>query len=182
MFNLNDEKEFNTGKSIFNGGEAGKVDNVSIRVEKKQDSSNQPDYKLFASDGLGEINEGFYYPTPNPQKNEEDNNKIAKMHVGRVLHAAKAVMGEDYVFPEVSSAQEAYDTLFKLIKENSEGKKFNVYATYGTKDRPSQYLGFRFFNFIEPAGNEKTTLYPNIRDMMEKLNPDVPTADTSGWL
>ena len=182
MFNLNDEKEFSTGKTIFNGGEAGLVKDVEIRVEKKQDSSNQPDFKLFANDGMGDVNEGFYYQTPNPQKSEEDNVRIAKMNVGRVLHVAKAVMGADYTFPEVSGAKEAYDTLFKLIEENSKGKKFNVYTTYGTKDHPKQYLGLRFFNFIEPAGVEKTSLYPNPKDMMEKLSADAPKADTSGWL
>jgi hypothetical protein len=70
MFNLNDEKEFNTGVSILNGGNAGLVKDVTITVEKKQDTSNKPDYQLVVTDKQGSINEGFYYPTPNSAKDE----------------------------------------------------------------------------------------------------------------
>lgn len=179
MFNLNDEKEFNTGGSIFNGGNTGLVKDVTISVEVKDDQSNKPDYKLLVTDNMGTINEGFYYPTPNSSKSEEDNIKVAKMHVGRVLHVAKAVMGDEYEFPQVSSAKEAYDTLFELIQNNSKGKKFNVYTTYGSKQRPSKYLGLRFFDFIESA-TENSKLFPKPADNMEQIIPDAPSTDN--WM
>ena len=178
MFNLNDEKEFNTGVSIFNGGVAGLVKDVTISVEKKQDQSNKPDYQLIVEKGGSTINEGFYYPTPNPQKSEEDNNKYAKMQVGRILHVARAVMGDQYEFPQVNSAKEAYDVLFKLIKENAGDKKFNVFTTYGNKNRPSQYLGLRYFDFIEPA-TENSSLFQKNTDMMERLVADAPQTNSS---
>lgn len=166
MFDLN-SSEFQ-GTSVFNGGNAGLVKNVEISVEKKQDDSNNPDYKIIAKDSLGTINVGFYYVTANQNKTDEENIRYAKMQVGRVLHAAKAVVGADYKFPVISSSKEAYDVLFKLIMDNIEGKKFNIYASYGTNDRPSKYLGFRYFNFIEPADTNPTTLYPKNTDLLTK--------------
>lgn len=181
MFNLNDDNQFG-GSGVFNNGKAGLVKNVKISVEERPVGTNQPHYKLVATDGTGSANQGFYYPEPNPQKDAAANEKTAKMNIGRVLHAAKAVMGDDYVFPEVSSAKEAYDTLFKLIKENSKDKLFNVYATYGTKARPSQYLGLRFFDFIE-AATDDTKLHPKAMDMMEPITPDAPSASMDeGWV
>lgn len=170
MFDLNGS-EFQ-GSSIFNGGNAGLVKNVDISVEKKQDEGNTPDYKLIATDSAGSINVGFYYVTPNSAKNEEENAKYATMQVSRVVHIAKAVMGADYKFPAVTSAKEAYDVLFKLVMDNAAGKKFNVYTTYGTKDRPSKYLGFRFFSFIESADNNPTTLLNKHVDLLERVVED----------
>lgn len=170
MFDLNGS-EFQ-GTSIFNGGNAGLVKGVDISVEKKQDDGNTPDYKLIATDPSGSVNVGFYYVTPNPQKTEEGNAKYAKMQVSRVVHIAKAVMGADYQFPAVTSAKEAYDVLFGLVIDNAKDKKFNVYVTYGTKDRPSKYLGFRFFNFIETADNEPTTLISKNVDLLERVSED----------
>jgi len=177
MFDLNGE-DFQV-KTIFNGGKAGLVRNVAISVELKQDQgSNSPDFKLIATDASGSVNSGFYYITPNPQKSADDNAKWEKLMVGRVLHAAKAVMGADYSFPSVSSSKEAFDVLFKLISENSSNKKFNIYTTYGTPTRPSKYLGFRFFNFIEPANDgSTTTLYPSNSDLLTQIEPDKNDSD-----
>lgn len=189
MFDLNDDKTFGGAPAIFNGGEAGLVKDVTISVEKKDssDSSNSPDYKLFVDDGTGKINQGFYYFTPNPQNDEEYNNKRQNQEISRVLHVAKAVMGEDYTFPEVNSVKEAYDTLFKLVHDNAGTKKFNVYTTYGTTSRPSQYLGLRYFNFIEPAGLEKSRLTSSNNDQMERLTPDekkdeFETTSSDSWV
>ena len=170
MFDLN-ASEFQ-GSSIFNGGRAGIVKNVELIIEKKSDESNNPDYKVIAKDALGSVNAGFYYPTNNENKTAAENEKWAKMQVSRVVHIAKAVMGAGYQFPAVSGAKQAYDVLFKLIADNSKGKKFNVYVTYGTTDKPSKYLGFRFFGFVEPAENEQTTLVPNAKDLLERVVED----------
>lgn len=181
MFDLNDESEFTGGVAILNGGNAGLVKNIDLAVERKEDpSTNKPDFQLVATDAQGSVKEGFYYPTPNPQKTQEENDKYAKMQVGRVLHAAKAVMGNDYQFPAVNNAKEAFDTLFPLIEANTKGKKFNVFTTYGNKNRPSQYLGLRFFDFIEPA-TEDSKLFVKNTDMMERLTADKgPIEDWTG--
>jgi hypothetical protein len=172
MFDLN-SKEFQ-GNSIFNDGVAGLTKNVEIKIEKKVGEGNTPDYKLIAKDENGQINVGFYYPGNNPAKSKEDNEKFAKQQVSRVLHIARAVMGSDYKFPQVNSAKEAYDTLFELITPHCEGKKFNVYTSYGTTTRPSKYLGFRYFNFIESADATVSRLRPNNMDLMERVEADKP--------
>ncbi len=178
-FNLN-SKEFSTGSTIFNGGVAGLVTNNDISVEKKKttDPDNAPDYKLVVTDEAGKtVNQGFYYYNPNDSFTKEENERKEKMQVGRVLHIAHAVVGKDYEFPEVSTSKEAFDTLFKIIRDNCAGKKFNVYVTYGSKQYPSTFLGLRYFNFIEPTNGDVSTLKPANADQMERIMPD--SQDTS---
>lgn len=173
------------GSTIFNGGVAGKVDNTTIDVEKKSstDPDTYPDYKLVVKDTAGKtINQGFYYPTMDDSKSEEDNMKVVNRNVGRVLSIAKAVVGDNYEFPEVSSPKEAFDVLFKIIKDNSGDKKFSVYATYGTKTYPSKFLGLRYFSFIEPtqlSEGKRSVLTPNPNDLMERITEDAPKSSGS---
>ena len=175
MFDLNGN-DFQEN-SIFNNGKAGLVENVEISVEKKVDGSNTPDYKLIAKDNLGTINVGFYYVTPNPQKSQEDNEKFEKQQVSRVVHAGRAVMGKDFAFPTVTSSKQAYDVIFDLIAKNATGKKFNIFTTYGTTQRPSKYLSFRYFSFIEPADVEVSTLVAKNGDLLERPVEDKPIND-----
>lgn len=170
MFDLNGN-EFQENV-IFNKGVAGLVKNVDISIEKKTDGGNTPDYKLIAKDNASSINVGFYYITPNPQKTAEENEKWEKMNVSRVVHIARAVMGKDYSFPAVTSSKQAYDVLFDLVSKNCAGKKFNVFNTYGTTNKPSKYLGFRFFGFIESADNNPTTLISKQGDLLERPSED----------
>lgn len=181
MLDLN-SKEFNTGSSIFNNGAPGKVDNNTIAVEKKKadEPDTYPNYKLIVTDEAGnKLNQGFYYPTPNAQKSAEDNKKAANREVGRVLHIAKAVLGDDYDFPAVKTAKEAFDVLFKLISQNAGDKKFSVFATYGTKGYPSKFLGLRYFTFIEPTGAESSRLKIASGDQMERLSEDAPSTNSN---
>jgi|TARA_R110000822_G_scaffold152112_4_gene291293 hypothetical protein len=174
-------KEFE-GTAIFNGGNAGLAKDVSIFVNKRKvdEPENYPDYKLIIKDSSGaELSQGFYYFTPNAQKDEAYNDKRATQEVSRVLHLTRAVMGSDYTFPaEVASVKEAYDLLFKLVNENVEGKTFNVFVTYGTTMRPSKYLGVRYFDYIEPAGGV-SRLRVKRTDSMERVVADVPTMQIS---
>lgn len=184
MLDLN-SKEFNTGSSIFNNGAAGKADNNTIDVEKKKagEAETYPDYKLVVTDEAGaKLNQGFYYPTPNSQKSDEDNKKRANMEIGRVLSIAKAVVGSDYEFPAVKTAKEAFDTLFKIIAKESGDNKFNVFATYGTIGYPSKYLGLRYFTFIEPAelpAGTTTRLKPAAADQLTRVMEDAPITDAA---
>ncbi|MGK2863312.1 MAG: hypothetical protein ACSLE0_15375 [Chitinophagaceae bacterium] len=181
MIDLN-AKEFNQGSvSIFNNGEAGLVKNVKLSVEKKQptDAENRPDYKVIVSDENGSVNQGFYYYTPNAQDSPERQETRATQEVSRVLHIARAVLGNDYAFPAVTSAKNAYDVLFDLVIKNLEGKLFNVFVTYGTISRPNKkgYMGLRYFNFIEPATVEKSRLRVGPQDLMHRIDPDAPKAE-----
>lgn len=175
MFDLND-KGFN-GTVIFNNGQGGKVENVTISVEKK--SPEQPDtypaYKLIVDDGTGgKINQGFYYPVPKAGDTPDQVEKAMKREVGRVIHVARAVLGADAVLPSVSTAVEAYDSLFKLIKEGSVGQTFNVFASYGTTGYASQYLGLRYFDFIENTETPTGRLAVKNNDLLERVQEDKP--------
>lgn len=175
MFDLN-EKKFG-GTVVFNNGLGGVVKNVNITIEQKQadEPDTYPNYRLVATDDAGaKVNRGFYYPKADPNKSNELNEESAVREVGRVIHIAKAVLGNDYNFPKVASVKEAYDILFKLISENSTDKLFNVFVSYGTKDYPSKYLGFRYFNFIEANSVENSRLRVGPQDLLERLEQDAP--------
>lgn len=177
-FNLNDAS-FGGGATVFNNGNTGKVENVKMSVTKKlsTDPDNAPDYKLIFTDvSGGQINQGFYYHKNNELYDEKRNKDLETWLVSRVLSAAKAVVPSDFSFPEVATSKEALDSLFKIIKENSDDKLVNTYVTYGTTNKPSQYLGLRYFNFVEsvdvPANMSR--LKPSNSDQMTKVTADAP--------
>jgi hypothetical protein len=179
MFNLNDES-LSGGVAIFNGGNAGKVNNVTMSVTKKSsmDADNTPAYKLvFTADDNTSVNQGFYYFEPNPQNSDEKNGKNEGYLISRVLSAAKAVVPKDFKFPEVANSREALDALFAIMKEHAPNNKVNVFVTYGTKERPSQYLGVRYFDFVESADTPENTSRLKVKntDMMERVVPDAPS-------
>ena len=190
-FNLNDAS-FGGGATVFNNGNTGKVENVRMSVLKKSstDPDNSPDYKLIMTDVTGgQVNQGFYYHKNNELYDEKRNSDLETWLVSRVLSAAKAVVPVDFVFPEVANSKEALDSLFKIIKDNCDDKLVNAYVTYGTTNKPSQYLGLRYFNFVESADTpaNMTRLKPSNTDQMEKITADapqtgVPTANaTKAW-
>lgn len=180
MFDLN---EMNTGGTvIFNNGKGGLVRNVTVKVAKKEASEpdTYPDFKIIAKDKQGaEVNQGFYYFKENEKYDKSKNDRNEQLLVSRVLSIAKAATAdvEDFKFPEVSNSKDALNKLFKIIRDNSEGKEFNVYVTYGTVGYPSKYLGFRFFDFIELNSGEDTKLYPKNGDLLDRIQEDSPNTD-----
>ena len=174
MFDLN-KKE--AGSAVFNNGVAGKAVGVSITVEKRKvdEPDSYPDYKLVVSDESGgmPINQGFYI-------NEADDEKRQTMTYQRVKSIAEAVVPEDFVYPEVNGYIDALNTLFKVIKENSDGKKVDVFVSYGYTAKPSKYLGLRMFNFIQKQGASFDRLKPSNSDILERPEADAPKADGAG--
>ena len=181
MFNLND-KNFDGGNAVFNGGIAGKVNNVKFTVEKKKttDPDNSPDYKIFYKDDQeAVINQGFYYHANNPSKDDKKNKDLEMYLVSRVLSIAKTVLGKDYVFEEYQTSKDALDGMFKLINANSEGKLVSIFTTYGTTTKPSQYLGLRYFNFIETMDSSPSRLVRNNNDQMERIVADAVQSNST---
>ena len=183
MFNLNDAS-FGGGATVFNNGNTGKVENVKMSVTRKTatDPDNSPDFKLIFTDTTGgQINTGFYYHKDNEMADEKRNRDMETWLVSRVLSAAKAVVPADFVFPEVTTSKEALNSLFKIINDHAANTLVNVYVTYGTTAKPSQYLSTRYFNFVENANTpaSMTRLKPSANDMMEKLVADAPSTDNT---
>ena len=183
MFNLNDAS-FGGGVTVFNNGNTGKVENVRMSVVKKSsvDPDNAPDYKLFFTDTTGgQVNVGFYYHKNNELYDDKRNKDLETWLVSRVHSAAKAVVDPSFEYPMYNTSKEALDSLFKIIKDNCDNKLVNVYVTYGTKAKPSQYLGLRYFNFVESAETpaNMTRLKPSDNDMMTKLVADAPLSNDS---
>ena len=176
MIDLNGKEFAGSNAAVFNDGEVGLVKNVSISIDKKSDDSNLPDYKLVVTDDKGaSINQGFYYFTPNTTASDEYNTKRWNQELSRVVHLARAVMGPDYVLPKVDTQKEAYDAIFKIVHDNAGSRLFNIFATYGTISRPNKkgYMGLRYFNFIEPAG-ETTRFRTGAQDLMTRIEADAP--------
>ena len=174
MFDLN-KKE--AGSAVFNNGVAGKAVGVNITVEKRKvdEPDSYPDYKVIVSDESGgmPINQGFYI-------NSEDDEKRQQMTYQRVKSIADAVVPEDFVYPEVNGYIDALNTLFKVIKENADGKKVDVFVSYGYTAKPSKYLGLRMFNFIQKQNASFDRLKPSNTDILERPEADAPKADNPG--
>ena len=88
---------------------------------------------------------------------------------------------QNFIFPEVTNSKEALNSLFKIINDHATSTLVNVYVTYGTTAKPSQYLSTRYFNFVENASTpaNMTRLKSSANDMMEKLVADAPSTDSS---
>jgi len=192
MFDLNGDDFKSQSVAIFNNGVAGKVENVSIKVDRKKadDADNAPDYKLIFTDSIGSVNMGIYYPT------SESTEQQVKLTVGKVLAIARAVLGEDHVFEAVSTAKEAIDLCMKLVNKAQETAKVNIFVTYGTKGNPKSYLSiYKNFDFIEKTGTTASKLRvtknpskPQYDDLLERIEADqaAPVAETApsttGWV
>lgn len=157
--NLNDNSILeNQGSSIFNGGNAGRVENVIVTVEPKpaDDESRSPDAKIFFEDGNGKMNLGFYHFTPNDTFDEKVNARMANDSIIRLLSIAKCLVPSDYQFPDVAgkSQKEIEKLLLGTIKKY-EGGRVNVFAAYGTKNKPKRFMEPRRYGFVEKAGTSK---------------------------
>lgn len=174
-FDLNEKVV--AGVSVFNNGIAGKVENVSVTVEKRRadEPDSYPTYKLIVDDGSGAtpLNQGFYI-------NESDDENRQNMTFQRVKSISDSVVPEDFVYPEVNGYMDAMSTLFKVIKDNADGKKVSVFTTYGYAAKPSKYLGLRMFDFIQGPNAGFDRMKPKPSDILVRPEADAPVADGQG--
>lgn len=186
MMDLN-SSEFATKEiKVFNNGEAGKVKNVKVAVEKRKvdEPESHPDYKLiFTDENGGSVNMGVYYWKDNPQKSDEQNTRSKGFFIQRLLSVAKSLLGNDYVFPAVKSDDDAVNVIMKLVNNAVKGGNnvINLFTTYGTTGYPKKFLNVRFFDFIEavdtPDGASR--LNPKRDDLMIRPVDDGEQADAA---
>jgi hypothetical protein len=183
MINLNDASfDAAEGKAVFNGGNAGVAENISLVVEKKkaEDKPNSPDYKLtFTDEAGGSCNTSFWYV-----EKDTDYSTIAEQiqKQGKVLkHVIHAIYGDDYQFPSgFNSAKELLDGCMLLIRTGvATGGKFRVFANYGSTQGVKKYIQPRsWVPFIEPmsVAIADTRLKAGNIDAMARIQEDSFTA------
>ncbi len=147
---------------IFNGGEAGYVENVKVSIqnnESKQTGDNKPDFNVIYTDSTGATlrGQGVWELTGSETP---DAVKKTVQAVGRYW---RACMGET-PFPQNMSVRQIYQAI-----ANS-GRTFGVFVAYGTTEAPSKYLGLRKYDFIQPSGS--TPLTAKSTDNMVRLVAD----------
>lgn len=178
MFNLNDNSLL--GNAIFNNGEAGRVKNVTVSVERKalDDMGAGPDVKFHFTDEQGaSINDGYFKYSEAPEKSKEDNEKIARMRLGRLLAISNSLVEPGYQYPstEGASVNQIEELLINTIANHATPeRKVNIFVNYGRTSNPSQYLRVRNFDFIEHASvdDNRTRLVVKKDDNMTRMEPD----------
>lgn len=164
---------------VFNKGVAGRVEKVTIRIDKRgiDDTPGAPLYKINAIDSEGaEVNAAFFFK-------EESDTRNNGFLVNRAVHLARAVVGGDYKFETFETYAATLDYLFKLVTKESIGKTFTIFCTYGNIKHASQYMGLRFFEFIE-AGNvsvEDSRLVKKKDDLLVKVEEDALPSTSSDF-
>lgn len=196
MINLNDASfDASEGKAIFNNGDAGIVENVTLAISKKkpEDKEGSPDYKLvFTDQNGGACNTSFWYVEKATEYATVDE-QVQKQ--GKVLkHVIHAVYGADYKFPNFNSAREMLDGCMKIIRDGLAAQpKFRVFANYGTTNSVKNYIQPRsWVPFLEPMSVDiaDTRLKPGNLDAMARLQADsvsapaaasAPSIDGDDW-
>ena len=171
----------NTGNAtIFNEGEAGKVDTVKLAAEKKgldyndDDSGKKlPDYRLIYTDSKERsINTGFYYldeDSHNPKWRTFD--EAVHRQWKKLAHIVEIAGGDPGI--DVDTPIEMLDQMITLIKTATKDKTFNVYTNYGHTNTPKQYLEIRnWVPFIETSDTVTSKLKKTNIDQIDRLTPD----------
>jgi len=192
-FGKDDVKEGN-GVLIFNGGVAGKVENVTISINKKgidyqDEGKNKPDYQIVYTDSKGATtNDGVYVlneKTHNAQYSTFE--KAVEKQWNKFAAIITAAGGDPTI--QASTPQEMLDKMASLLKSSVVGKSFNVFTNYGTKQSPKKYLQIRSWSpFVESAdtNEEDFKLKSSNLDQIERI--DVATTQSSttvaggGWV
>jgi hypothetical protein len=146
--NLNNSEEFIKETKIFNDGKVGVVENVRVRIEKKNPGEGKkPDYIVYATDSIGEVHEGYFYQQP-------DSKGFTQYQAQRLIRLAEGVLGKDakdIPFPVYNTPAECLDGIMTMVAPILNKNIYRVAVAFGTTRKPSQYLGFKTFgSFIQP--------------------------------
>lgn len=183
MISFNESDKAQKNVSIFNGGVAGKADNVTIVAQKNGvDYTNDkgPDYKLVFTDEGGSIEMGFFYlnkDTHNPQYGSyEDSVRKQWVKLSSILTASGVSAPSEF-----ADAKVMLDTMMSSLRTATKGKTFSVFANYGHASNPRKWLQIRaWVPFVEASGTTPTTLKASKIDQIERLVPDTETTINTG--
>ena len=171
--NLNDAQyEVAAGVKIFNGGVAGIVNGVKVRVERKKatDADNAPKYKIILKDADdAEMNKGYFDGNDKPEKSDA----AKAFFVKEMKHLAGLF---DVKLPDnIDTYDGLLDVVMKGVYEKGE-TILNVAVSYGTIDRPKKFLEIgSAFNLVKAT--EKA--YMNPKYQLTRVLPDaVMTPDS----
>lgn len=170
--NLNDAKYDVSSNKVFNGGNAGIVNNCKIRVERKkaEDPDNAPKYKVILTDSNGgEVNKGYF------DGFDKMSDKAKEFFVKEMKYLANLF---EVKLPEaVESYGALLDATMRGCFENMPGKLVNVAVAYGTIDYPKRYLQVESA-FSITATSEKPYLGP--KALMVRPEPTAPAPAAGG--
>lgn len=178
------------GVAIFNDGNAGIVNDVTVTIEKKKadDTENAPDYKVFFTDASGAaVNRGFWYISGETQyKSVGEQVKALAKVMKHMLHVA---LGPDAKLPvitganEIEAARNLLDQSMKLLRESlATMGKVRVYANYGTPEYPRQYIQVRpWVPFMESmnVSEADTRLKASNIEQMARIQEEAAVVETA---
>lgn len=162
---------------VINNGNAGEVKGVTLEVMRKTEEHNKyfPDFKLIFSEENGaNIDIGLYYFQDKDYETQKERNSRRNRYLFRLMHIVKAVKGNDFSpTQEFKSMEEAVDFCINTIEENSSGKLFDIFITFGTDKYPSKkgFLEVRYNTpFIKNSEVSTPSLVPEHGDILDKEN------------
>lgn len=144
MIDLN-SNDYNAkeGKAIFNGGDAGMVDNVTVSIKRKtaEEKEGSPAYKLTFTDSDGaECNTPFWYVDKATAFATVE--ELLKKQATTMKHIIHAIYGADVAIPALPGDAKGFlDGAMKHINEGLKaGGTFRMFANYGTPDYPKEFI------------------------------------------
>lgn len=188
-FNFTDEDlQKASDKPIFNGGEAGRVKDVSVTMEEAgvdgvpaKTNENAPDFKIYFEDSNGnKINRACFSIDPAKFPNQwgktyQETMKKEWAWLNKVVEHTGGTT--------VMSFEDDVD-LFRQIKTNIGSANVNVFVNYGSNSSPKAYLEPRkWLPAVEPAdtSDADTKLKPSNLDAMGPVIADAPQKEQS-WI
>ena len=166
LINLNDAQyDAPVSVKIFNGGVAGIVSGIKVRVERKKatDADNAPKYKLILKDSEdAEMNKGYF----------DGNDKDTKSDAAKGFFVKEMKHLANLFGVKLPDTIETYDGLLDVVMKSCYDKGetlMNAAVSYGTLERPKKFLEIgSAFQLVKP--DEKA--YMNPKFQLERVLPD----------
>ena len=190
MYNLNDNAfDAKEVSAIFNNGEAGLVENVTINISKKkaEDKENAPDYKLtFKDAGGAEVSSSYWYVKQ--ATNYATVEELVKKQGTAMKHVIHAIYGKGFQIPvNATTPEQLLDQSMKVIRDGitaNPATTYRVFATYGTLTSTKEYIQPRsWVPFIEnmevPIEETVLKLSPKVDAIVRPVKDDVKAEPTA---